>query len=143
MVLGVLGKIASILYVVFATLGFDVEHTLILSLQGMLPYLHLLLPYLISILLAWSPRHEYFGLNLLVGFAHLELQFVVAWRLLVAVAVAVLGKDLVERRTVVAWGLFVVQGFAVFVVEVVLGKGLVQMGLWRVEHLVVVVALLF
>jgi hypothetical protein len=102
MVLGVLGKIASILFVVFAKLGFDVKHTLILSLQGMLPYLHLLLPYLISILLAWSPRHEYFGLNLLVAFAHLELQFVLAWRLLVAVAVAVLGKDLVECRSVAA-----------------------------------------
>ena len=94
MVLGVLGKIASILFVVFAKLGFDVKHTLILSLQGMLPYLHLLLPYLISVLLAWTPEHEYLELNLLVGFAHLEHLFVVAWRLLVSVAVAVLDKGL-------------------------------------------------
>ena len=106
------------MFVVFVKLGFDVYHTLILSLQGMLPYLRLLLPYLISILLAWSPRHEYFGLNLLVGFAHLEFQFVVVWRLLVAVAVAVLGMDLVARRSVAALSLVLVVGAA-------LGKDLV------------------
>ena len=165
MVLGVLGRVASILFVVFVKLGFDVYHTLILSLQGMLPYLRLLLPYLISILLAQSPRHEYLGLNLLVGFAHLELQIVVAWRLFVVVVAVVLGKDLVEwrsvvawvlvlvvavelgmdlveKRTVVAWGQLVVQGFVVLVVEFVLGMGLVRKGLWLVEHLVVVAALL-
>jgi hypothetical protein len=102
MVLGVLGRVASILFVVFVKLGFDVYHTLILSLQGMLPYLRLLLPYLISILLAQSPIHEYLGLNLLVGFAHLVLQIVVAWSLFVVVVAVVLGRDLVEWRSVVA-----------------------------------------
>ena len=131
------------MFVVFVALGFDVMHILILSLQGMLSYLCLFLPYLILISLARNLRREYLGLILLVGFARLVLRIVVAWGLFVFVVAAVLGKDLVERRTVVAWGLFVVQGFVEFVVEVVLGKGLVQMGLWRAEHLVVVVVLLF
>ena len=97
------GKVRSILlFVVFVALGFDVKHILILSLQGMLSYLCLLLPYLILISLAQSPRHEYLGLNLLVGFAHLVLQIVVAWSLFVVVVAVVLGKDLVEWRSVVA-----------------------------------------
>ena len=100
-----------------------------------------------------------------MGFAHLVLQLVVTWGLLVIVVAVALGRDLVEwrsvvawalvlvvavelgmdlveKRTVVAWGQLVVQGFVVLVVECVLSMGLVRTGWWLVEHLVVVAALL-
>ena len=124
-VLRVHGKVRSILlFVVFVALGFDVKCILILSLQDMLSYLCLFLPYLILISLAWNLRREYLGLILLVGFARLVLRIVVAWGLfvllgfVVLVVAAVLGMDLVECRNVAARRL-------VLVVGAVLGKDLV------------------
>ena len=132
-------------------LAFGVCHTLCLSLQGKVACLHQLLPYLISFLLAWILRHVYPGLDLLLAFAHLGW-FVVAWRLLVFVAVAALDlglmlccsvvqegvslhRVLVWWEVVVLWVLLVALGVAVLV-ACVIGLDLVRMAWWIVEILV-------